>query len=414
MHRVRTTLPFIREFGFEPEIVAVDPRCLGVPMDSWLEQGIPRDVTVHRCSALSLKWGKIPGLGTLAYRAKGRMRRLVDSLLSQAKYDLIYFSTTVFGLCALGPYWKRKFGVPFVVDYQDPWVSDYYKNNPHVIPPGGRLKYGVVQWLAHREEPCVIRECAGLTSVSPAYPEQLRRYYPEYMRNKPTLVAPFPGAIRDFERVRDSSIRQNCFRTDDSLDHWVYIGRGGDDMAASITALLRALQLWKTRDPNRYAQTRIHFIGTSYAPAGKGIPTILPTAKELGVDDIVSESTDRVCYSEMLKSILDAQALIVLGSNDPGYTASKLYPYLLARRPMLSIFHRSSSVVDVIRQAGGSRLVTFDEETKPQQLAEAVYRSWFEPAQYQTTQPLNEDAFETYIDLGSAKQLCMFFHSLVD
>lgn len=414
MHRIRTTLPFIRQFGFEPEVLAVDPKCLGVPMDPWLEQGIPQEVIVHRCSALSLKWGRIPGLGTLAYRAKSQLRRLGDKLLSQAKYDLIYFSTTVFGLCSLGPYWKSKFGVPFVVDYQDPWVSDYYKNNPQVVPPGGRLKYGVVQWLAGREEPLVIRKCAGLTSVSPAYPQQLQRYYPQYMKNKPTLVAPFPGAARDFERVQESTIRQNLFSKDDGLSHWVYIGRGGDDMAVTVTALFRALQLWKTRDPKRYAQTRIHFIGTSYAPAGKGVPTILPIAKGLGVDDIVSESTDRVSYCEMLKSILDANALVVLGSNDPGYTASKLYPYLLARRPMLSIFHRSSSVVDVIQQTGGSQLVTFDEQTNPQKLAEAVYASWFELAQHQTIQPLDEAAFEPYTDLGSAKQLCGFFHSVLN
>ena len=54
---------------------------------------------------------------------------------------------------ALGARWKQKFNVPSVLDFQDPWVSDYYERHPERRPPGGRLKYGVSQWLARRLEP---------------------------------------------------------------------------------------------------------------------------------------------------------------------------------------------------------------------------------------------------------------------
>jgi hypothetical protein len=59
---------------------------------------------------------------------------------------------------ALGPRWKRQFGVPYVLDFQDPWLSDYYDEHPSVRPPGGRLKYGFSRWLAGRMEPAAVRE----------------------------------------------------------------------------------------------------------------------------------------------------------------------------------------------------------------------------------------------------------------
>ena len=87
---------------------------------------------------------------------------------------------------------------------------------------------------------------------------------------------------------------------------------------------------------------KIHFVGTSYAAFGKGMKTIEPLALEYGLGDIVVEHTDRIPYSQTLRCLLDADALIVPGSDDPGYTASKIYPYLLARKPMLAVFHYRS------------------------------------------------------------------------
>ncbi|MFS6828152.1 hypothetical protein [Cyanobium sp. ATX-6F1] len=47
----------------------------------------------------------------------------------------------------------------------------------------------------------------------------------------------------------------------------------------------------------------------------------------------MEERTDRLPLSLTLASLRAADALLVIGSDDPAYTASKLIPYLLARRP---------------------------------------------------------------------------------
>ena len=137
MQRVRMLLPLFRENGWQVEVLAVMAEQVASPLDPWLVDGLPADVPVHRVKAMSLGWSRIPGFGTLGLRSLRALGRAGSKLLAKGSFDLVYFSTTVFEVHILGTCWKRKFGVPFVMDYQDPWVNDYYRNRPQITPPVG-------------------------------------------------------------------------------------------------------------------------------------------------------------------------------------------------------------------------------------------------------------------------------------
>ncbi len=407
-------LPFLRENGWETDVLAVDPEMVASPRDPWLEQILPKDVAVHRCPALSLRWSKLPGLGGIDVRSRRSIRLQGNELLRRQRYDLIYFSTTVFGVLPVACAWKRAFNVPYVIDYQDPWVSDYYREHPAVVPPGGRFKYRIVDSMARRNEPNVLRSCNGITSVSPDYPKMLDHRYPWFV-STPRLVAPFPGAKRDFDLLRSSKVApQSLFDPKDGKIHWVYVGRGGADMRTAVEGLFQALARWKTESPDKASQVRLHFIGTSYAPMGTGIPSIQPLADSFGIAEMVDERTDRVGYGTMLHCLNDAHALLAIGSDDPAYTASKLYPYLLARKPLLAIFHRASSVNEVIAQVGGAKLVSFDPTIGTDELSRQVADRWLSNEAYRERVPLNEEAFAPYTDVGQAKQLCDYFATIAN
>jgi hypothetical protein len=49
-----------------------------------------------------------------------------------------------------------------------------------------------------------------------------------------------------------------------------------------------------------------------------------------------------------MQILLDSHALLVLGSESAHYTASKIFPYILANRPLLAVFHEESSVVRIL------------------------------------------------------------------
>jgi hypothetical protein len=58
-----------------------------------------------------------------------------------------------------------------------------------------------------------------------------------------------------------------------------------------------------------------------------------------------------------------ADALFIPGSDDPKYTASKIYPYLLTEKPILAIFNEKSNAVDAIKECTSDAIVlTFNND----------------------------------------------------
>jgi hypothetical protein len=397
MQRARLVLPYLRENGVEAEVLAVEPEQVASPRDPWLVEGLPAEVPIHRVKAMSLAWSRVPSLGTLPYRAMRALRLKGSALLAARKFDLVYFSTTAFPVHTLGPIWKKAHGVPFAMDYQDPWTTDYYRDHPEVTPPGGRLKYAISEWIARRQEPGVLRKCSGVTCVSPAYPEDLARRYPE-AKFKATAVLPFPCDDRDFLRAA-SGVGQTVFDPADGLRHWVYVGVVPPSMRLTVRALFKAMARGKAAD------LRAHFIGTSYAGPGKAQPAILPLAREEGVEHMVTEMTDRIPYSQALRCLADADAVLALGSDDSSYTASKIYPCLLARKPLLAIFHEDSSVTEVMARVGGGQIVTFRSQDSVEAIAARI-------PDHITPVELNETAFARHTAQSQAAELAAFWRAV--
>lgn len=403
--RLRMLLPHLGATGCEAEVLAVAPDCLSAPLDPWQAEGLPTEVPVHRIRGLALAWSRLPGLGGVPARTMAALDRAGSRLLRRGGFDGVYFSTTAFGLFRLGPRWRRRHGTPFVLDYQDPWVNDFYRRNPAIRPPGGRLKYAFSDSLNRFHEPRVLRHTSGMTAVSPAYGQQIRHRYP-WLKDLPEKVLPFPGEPEDFVRLPNSSPWPLPFDPEDGLVHWVSIGRGGADLAPALNGLFSAIAAHA--DPLLRQRLRLHFLGTSYAAAGRGIPSVRPIANRYGLEDCVDERTDRLPLSEALRCLKAAHALLVIGSCDASYTASKIYPYLLARRPLLAIMHQRSSIVDLIQRCGGGNVVTFNEEQPLDILVSAIQRKWLSSRRHEQTVSLCMDTFAPHTASHQAFELTSF------
>jgi hypothetical protein len=295
------------------------------------------------------------------------------------------------------------------MDYQDPWVNDYYRQHASVVPPGGRIKYAVVDRLNRWAEPRVLRHCAGITSVSPDYPRQLRRRYPFLPSDWPVEVLPFPGDDRDLRRVEKDGTRQSVFAPGGGCRNWVYVGRGGADMHVALRGIFGALRDYADNHPGFLKDLRLHFVGTSYAAAGRGRKTVEPLAAEYGLAAIVREHPDRIPYSQALRCLLDADALIVPGSDDPGYTASKIYAYILARKPLLAVFHEQSSVVDILQKTRAGTVVPFCAAEAPESIANRILATgWVQNPKLPNTL---WSEFEPYTAREMTRRLCRLFES---
>lgn len=395
MQRVRLALPYLRAHGWEPTVLAVAPESVeGGVRDPLLLETYPTDIRVVRVRGISPRLTRWAGVGSLAWRCGGALRRAGDALLAGEKFDLVFFSTTQWGVLALAPRWRARFGVPYVLDYQDPWLNPYYAKSG-ARPPGGRLKFAVSQWSARRIEPAALRGAAGLIAVSQSYGEMLAESYPWFDAGRVELL-PFGASARDFEVAASHRPANPLIDFDDGKFHLVYTGRCGPDMTFSLTVLFEAFKRYVASHPAEAAGTRFHFIGTDYAPPPMGRDWALPIARAHGVESHVHEHRHRVSYFDALCYLCRADALVGVGSNDPTYAASKIFPYILAARPILLIYNQRSLVLDFAARAKAGARFAFASGSDLMTLAEEVHRRWFVERECERYTGYDEAAFAPY------------------
>lgn len=409
MHRVRQSLPYLREFGWEATTLAVDTSLVEGGRDPLLLETVPDDADVRHVGALDYRWTRRFGLGSLALRSLPAYRSEGDRLLATGAYDLVYFSTTWFPVMVLGPYWKRRHGVPFVLDIQDPWHSDYYEGLPREKRP---TKYWFSYRLNKYTEPLAMRTADAIVSVSDTYCEDLCARY-DNVRPEACTTIPFGGPAQDFEVLDRVDVANPIFDPDDGLVHAAYVGRGGSDMEIAARGFFGALRAGLDTRPDLFERVRIHLIGTSYADGGG--PTLAPHAAAYGVEDRVEEHPDRVPYFTALRLLRDADLLLIPGSDSPGYTASKLYPYILSRRPILAAFNADSSVVEVLRETGAGHVATFDRAGDAEGLADALLPAWTSLLEAGCPAPPTAwDAFEPYTAREMTRRQVAVFDRVLD
>ncbi|WP_263831198.1 glycosyltransferase [Salinibacter sp.] len=372
VHRVRHSLTHFQANGWQPEVWRVDPNRVERERDPLLAKTLPDDAKVRTVGAFDPDWTRLAGLGSLPLRSLPFYFWHGTRRLARGDVDLVYFSTTAFPIMVLGRYWKRRFGIPYVIDMQDPWHTDYYVGKPkEEQPPKFWFSYRLHKYL----EPVAMQGVDGIVSVSQGYCDTLQNRYANVTPDMCEVI-PFGATEVDFEVMEDSGVTQPFVDPDNDTIDVVYAGRGGHDMELAARGLFGALRRGREEQPALFGRVRMHFVGTSYAPTGEGEKTIEPIAEEYGVADAVTEHTDRIPYFQSLRLLRDADHLVVPGSDDPDYTASKLYPYILSRRPVLAAFHENSSVVDILRETEAGTAVTFDGRTDPEDLTQKVLDAW--------------------------------------
>jgi len=402
MQRIRMSLPYFKQFDWAADVVVVDDKYSEMIKDELLLQSIPPNVNIYKVDALSKKITSKVGLGSLALRSMWYYLKTVNRLLKATKYDLIYFSTTQFPVTILGSYWKRKFKVPYIIDIQDPWHSEYYQDKPKNQRPS---KYWFSYRLNKYLEPIAMKQVGGLISVSDGYIDDLKNRYP-IIKNIPAITIPFGAFKPDLQIAADS---KSIFKPllNPAFKNIVYVGRGGADMQPALNTIFKALKSCLDKNPHLFQYIRLYFIGTSYAPAGLGKPTILPIANEYGVEQNVIEITDRISYYHTLATLQQADALLMPGSDDPQYTASKIYPYLLTNKPLLAVFNSKSPALNVFKEYDATFAYSYDEDENVQEKISAFFSEITNGVM--AAPHYNIDATQKYSAENMTKLQCRFF-----
>ena len=360
-HRVRLLAPYLAEHGWEPTIVSVEPSAYEGRLDPDLTHLVPDSVRVLRVPAWPARVTRRIGIGDLGLRAYAAIRRACAELLAREPHSALFITIYPTYPALLGPPLKRRFGLPFVLDYQDPWVSAWGLDVGGGPNGEADWKSRVTRAMSERLEPHVVRAADALTAVSARTYEDVLGRVPDA---RPRALAAIPLGFdeHDLDALARAPRPNRCFDENDGRVHLCYVGTVLPKGHEVIGSLLGGLAALRRQSPSIADRLRLHFIGTSNQRAADARSRVMPIAESLGVTDLVTETTPRLDYLDALNVQLRADALLLLGSSEPHYTPSKVFPALLARKPILAMFHSASSVLDVLRTAGiDGTTVTFDE-----------------------------------------------------
>jgi hypothetical protein len=366
-HRVRLLAPHLASCGWEPTVLTLDPSSYEGELDLDLPRTVPSSVKVVRCRALPATLTRTVGIGDLGLRSLFALHRAASTILAAERFDALFITICPAYTALLGPRLSRRFGVPFVLDYQDPWVGAWGADVGG--GPGGRVDFKsrasrrLAEWL----EPKVVRAAAAITAVSAGTYEPILRRNP--LIHPVTEAIPIGADPDDFDPSRAPTGADRCtlFDPTDGFAHLVYAGALLPLGVETLRAVLGAAAVIRDRDPGTYRRLRLHFVGTSNQTVRTSDERVMPVARALGVAEVVREQPTRLPYSAAVQVQRAATALLAMGSSEPHYTPSKIFPLLLARRPLLAAYHEASPVTDLLRRVSrppSVRLVTYDDDER--------------------------------------------------
>jgi glycosyltransferase involved in cell wall biosynthesis len=345
MQRVRVSLPYFVGAGWEVTVLTVADPTPTAPLEPELAATVPPGVNVVRVRCLSRRWTGRLGINNVALRSLPFLFLRGCRLLAGRRYDVVYFSTTMFIVLPFGRLWKMLYGVPYVIDLQDPWVTDYYARPGSPPPPGG-WKYRVALGLGRMLEGWTMRGVAQLIVVSAAYGDLLRQRH-DGLRTLPVHELAFGSPDPDLEHLRETMRSRRPVLPPGKL-RLAFAGALGPGMLAAVEVLFAALAEVRRAG----APWSVHFYGTSYAPSAQGRPATLALAAQYGLQDCVHEQTDRLRYFDALQVTLEADANLLLGSTDLSFTPSKILAVLAAGRPVVALAPAGSAMQDRLARLG--------------------------------------------------------------
>lgn len=124
---------------------------------------------------------------------------------------------------------------------------------------------------------------------------------------------------------------------------WLYAGAFLPNSHVLLNAFFQAIA--ELRQAGQWDNSiQLWFIGTGLYPAKR----ITAYAQDHKINDIVFEDRDRYPFLQVLNFLAAADTVMIIGSTEKHYTASKTYQSLLSGRPVVSVFHHQSSAIKVM------------------------------------------------------------------
>lgn len=360
--RARLLCNYFEEFGWKPIVLAVNPACYDEPLVPELTKLVNEGVEVHYVN-VHPRTGIYKLLGDLTLRGYSQIRDRAIEIIKTRNVDFVWLPIPSFYNALLGRPINRTTGVKYGIDYIDPWV-DGFAHQERLFS-----KAWCANQLAKVLEPYAVKNASLITGVTYNY------YAPvldrNFKNNKITHCAfQYGFDPHDFEVIPEPFVKPWDRTREKPL---IYAGAFLPKSHIFIQLLFKSISKLR-RDGQLDSSIRLYFIGTLQYQG----TSIIDYAKEYGIEDIVVEIRERMSYLQILQLLKDAFGIMVIGSTDKHYSASKVFQALLSNTPVFSIFHTESEATRILEEVKANNyLVKYSSNQTKDLLEETIKTSIF-------------------------------------
>lgn len=408
VHRARHLAKHLPATGWTPIVMCVDEMQHEHRLDPELAELVPSSTEILKCAALPANFSRLFGLGDITLRAWISIRRAIFQLMRRRDIKLVLITGAPFYPMMFAPAISRQFHLPVVLDFQDPWVSNWGSRQPLAS------KAGISHRLAKILEPRALRAAAFVTSVSAVQNAEMATRYPWFESSRMAAI-PIGGDPDDFEFIRSRQQPLPDGILDPTKINLSFVGTYMPRSGALVRALFEAFASLRREQPSIGNVIRLNFVGTSNQPRASAKFGVMPLAYELGVGDAVKEIPERLPYLQALAVLALSDGVLLIGSDEPHYTASKIYPALMSGRPYLSIFHSESSGHAVLAKAGGGIALAFEGGADLSSLVPRIEEALIKLTSPRVAfEPANKGAYAVFEAPAIAKRFADVFRAVTN
>jgi len=345
VHRPRLIANFLPDLGWHPVILTVSPEFYEEKPDWDMLKTVSPGTEVHYVNARKVGNPRI--IGDIGLRAFFQLKKRAIQLIKEKKIEFIWIPIPSFYTAILGRLIYNKTKVNYGIDYIDPWVRD--------ISNRKNIRSILSLLVAKTLEPFSIKKAALISGVAEAY------FKPVIERNFKKKIPVYVAMPYGFD-PSDHTIRlENIDYPWNGIPNcipYIYAGAFLPNSGLFIDLLFKSIALLKSEN-NFNPNIKLFFIGTG----NYRHKSITQYAIENSVDEQVIEIRERFPFLHVLNYLSESMGVILIGSTEKHYTASKTFQSILSQRPVFSIMHAESTALNVFKESlADEYLVTYTND----------------------------------------------------
>lgn len=282
---------------------------------------------------------------------RGPAVRRAAELIEREKPDLLFTSAPPYTVHLVGADLKRRFGIPWVADFRDPWLECHAYNRVYRTP--------LAVALNRRMELDVLTTADRITCA---------------IESQQALFAAKTGFGRDrivtvhngYEGAAWADAGRLAPNARFVLSHFGTVYTDGLNWE-----FLKTLARWVKADPARGADFTLRMVGTIPTPVRERLRTLLPASS--------LELSDPVPPGEIRRMLGEQQALLLLvnGGDLHRYShPSKVFDYMVSGNAILAVGRRDHEVMDIVTRHAADRSMVAETPEEAMAALSALYDAW--------------------------------------